>query len=143
MNKVINESILGAAIIRVLNAQNSEYRKFLDASAESRDIGISIVALFATLIPVINFVGNLATLTVLALGGHFVISGRLSLGDFAAFNSYIAILIFPIIIIGFMSNLIAQAAASYERIDSVLKAQETADTGTVEQPLKGNITLIC
>lgn len=141
LNKVINESILGAAIIRVLNAQNSEYRKFLDASAESRDIGISIVALFATLIPVINFVGNLATLTVLALGGHFVISGRLSLGDFAAFNSYIAILIFPIIIIGFMSNLIAQAAASYERIDSVLKAQETADTGTVEQPLKGEITL--
>ncbi len=141
LNKVINESILGAAIIRVLNSQNAEYRKFLDASAESRDIGISIVALFATLIPIINFVGNLATLTVLALGGHFVISGRLSLGDFAAFNSYITILIFPIIIIGFMSNLIAQAAASYERIDSVLKATETADTGTLDQPLKGDIAL--
>lgn len=141
LNKVINESILGAAIIRVLNSQNAEYRKFLDASAESRNIGISIVTLFATLIPVINFVGNLATLTVLALGGHFVISGRLSLGDFAAFNSYIALLIFPIIIIGFMSNLIAQAAASYERIDSVLNAKETADTGTLNQPLKGNITL--
>jgi ATP-binding cassette subfamily B protein len=141
LNKVINESILGAAIIRVLNSQNAEYRKFLDASAESRDIGISIVTLFATLIPVINFVGNLATLTVLALGGHFVISGRLSLGDFAAFNSYIAILIFPIIIIGFMSNLIAQAAASYERIDSVLKAKETADTGTLDQALLGNMTL--
>ena len=141
LNKVINESVLGAAIIRVLNSQNAEYRKFLDASAESRDIGISIVALFATLIPVINFVANLATLTVLALGGHFVISGRLSLGDFAAFNSYITILIFPIIIIGFMSNLIAQAAASYERIDSVLKAKETADTGTLNQPLKGEMTL--
>jgi ATP-binding cassette subfamily B protein len=141
LNKVINESILGAAIIRVLNSQNAEYRKFLDASAESRDIGISIVTLFATLIPVINFVGNLATLTVLALGGHFVISGRLSLGDFAAFNSYIAILIFPIIIIGFMSNLIAQAAASYERIDSVLKAKETADTGTLDRALLGNMAL--
>ena len=141
LNKVINESILGAAIIRVLNSQNTEYRKFLDASAESRDIGISIVALFATLIPVINFVGNLATLAVLALGGHFVISGSLSLGDFAAFNSYIVILIFPIIIIGFMSTLIAQAAASYERIDSVLKAAETADTGTLDKPLKGEIKL--
>ena len=141
LNKVINESILGAAIIRVLNSQNTEYRKFLGASAESRDIGISIVALFATLIPIITFVANLATLTVLALGGHFVISGRLSLGDFAAFNSYITILIFPIIIIGFMSNLIAQAAASYERIDSVLKAKETADTGTLDQALEGNITL--
>jgi ATP-binding cassette subfamily B protein len=141
LNKVINESILGAAIVRVLNSQSIEYRKFLGASAESRNIGISIVALFATLIPVINFVGNLATLTVLALGGHFVISGRLSLGDFAAFNSYITILIFPIIVIGFMSNLIAQAAASYERIDSVLIANETADTGTIEKPLEGNVVL--
>jgi ATP-binding cassette subfamily B protein len=75
------------------------------------------------------------------LGGHFVISGRLSLGDFAAFNSYITILIFPIIIIGFMSNLIAQAAASYERIDSVLTAKETADTGTIDKTLQGNMAL--
>jgi ATP-binding cassette subfamily B protein len=141
LNKVINESILGSAIIRVINSQQLEYKKFLSASAEARDIGISIVALFATLIPVITFVANLATLVILALGGHFVISGRLSLGDFAAFNSYVALLIFPIIIIGFMSNLIAQATASYERIDQVLKAPETADTGTIDSPLLGKIEM--
>ncbi len=141
LNKVINESILGAAIIRVINSQQQEYGKFLNASAEARDIGISIVTLFATLIPIINFVGNLATLTILALGGHMVIRGSLSLGDFAAFNSYVALIIFPIIIIGFISNLIAQATASFERIDSVLKAEETADTGTLDRPLKGNIEL--
>jgi ATP-binding cassette subfamily B protein len=141
LNKVITESILGSAIIRVMNSQQVEYSKFIDASAEARDIGISIVKLFATLIPVITFVANLATLIILALGGHFVISGRLSLGDFAAFNSYVTILIFPIIIIGFMSNLIAQATASYERINLVLKAQETADNGTIDNPLQGNIEL--
>jgi ATP-binding cassette subfamily B protein len=86
-------------------------------------------------------VANLATLVILALGGHFVISGKLSLGDFAAFNSYVTILIFPIIIIGFMSNLIAQATTSYERIDQVLKAPETADTGTIDKPLEGKIEL--
>jgi len=141
LNKVINESILGAAIIRVINSQQVEYRKFLNASAEARDLGISIVTLFATLIPLITFFANLATLTILVLGGHFVISGRLSLGDFAAFNSYVTILIFPIIVIGFISNLIAQASASYERIQSVLKAKETADTGTVEAPITGEIEL--
>ena len=141
LNKVINESILGSAIIRVINSQQHEYRKFLSASAEARDIGISIVTLFATLIPIINFLGNLATLTILALGGHFVISGKMSLGDFAAFNSYVMMLIFPIIVIGFMSNLIASATASYDRISEVLKAKETADTGTVETPIKGNIEL--
>ncbi len=141
LNRVINESILGSAIIRVLNSQQLEYNKFLKASAEGRDIGISIVTLFATLMPMISFFGNLATLSILSLGGHFVISGKLSLGDFAAFNSYVLLLIFPIIMIGFMSNLIASARVSYERIDEVLKAKETADTGTVESELRGNIEL--
>jgi len=141
LNKVINESILGAAIIRVINSQQQEYRKFLSASAEARDIGIGIVTLFATLIPIITFVANLATLTILVLGGHLVITDRMTLGDFAAFNSYVTLLIFPIIVIGFMSNLIAQATASYDRIVTVLNAEETADTGTIAEPLKGNIEL--
>jgi ATP-binding cassette subfamily B protein len=141
LNKVINESILGAAIIRVINSHQYEYKKFLDANTEAKSLGISILTLFATLIPVVTFIANLATLTILAMGGHFVIESRLSLGDFAAFNSYVTILIFPIIMIGFMSNLIAQASASYERIDKVLKAPETANTGTVEQELKGRVNL--
>ncbi len=139
LNKVINESILGSAIIRVINSQHQEYRKFLAANTEAKDLGISILTLFATLIPVITFLANLATLTILALGGHFVINGSMSLGDFAAFNSYVTILIFPIIVIGFMSNVIAQASASYERIDKVLKAPEAAGRGTVELALKGDI----
>ncbi|MCE4565139.1 ABC transporter ATP-binding protein [Maribellus sp. CM-23] len=141
LNKVINESILGAAIIRVINSQQTEYQKFLKASAEARDVGISIVTLFATLIPLITFFANLATLTILVLGGHLVISGNLSLGDFAAFNSYVTLLVFPIIVIGFISNMMAQASASYERIESVLLAEETADTGTIEKVLDGDIEL--
>jgi ATP-binding cassette subfamily B protein len=141
LNRVINESILGAAIIRVINSQQNEYRKFMEASAEAKNLGISILTLFATLIPVITFIANLAILTILALGGHFVINGSLSLGDFAAFNSYVSILIFPIIMIGFMSNLIAQATASYTRIDEVLKAPETADHGTNDTSLQGDIQL--
>lgn len=141
LNRVINESILGAAIIRVINSQQIEYRKFLNASAEARDLGISIVTLFATLIPLITFFGNLATLAILVMGGHFVISEQLSLGDFAAFNSYVTILIFPIIVIGFISNLIAQASASYERIESVLNQEDTADTGTIEKELEGDVEL--
>ncbi len=139
LNRIINESILGAAVIRVLNAQQSEYRKFMAASTEARDLGISIVTLFATLIPLITFVANMATLTILALGGHLVISGNLSLGDFAAFNSYVSLLIFPIIVIGFMSNLIARATASYERIDNVMKAPDSEVAGTIDKPLQGSI----
>jgi ATP-binding cassette subfamily B protein len=141
LNKVINESILGAALIRVLNAQFTEYNKFMDANSEAKNLGLSILRLFATLIPIIVLTSNLARLTVLALGGHFVISGSMTLGEFAAFNSYIAILIFPIIMIGFMSNVIARATASYQRIVHTLETPDFVDQGTVSKHLDGNIKL--
>ncbi|SEW45297.1 ATP-binding cassette, subfamily B [Chitinophaga sp. YR573] len=137
LNKIINESVLGAALIRVLNAQQPEYDRFIVANGKSRDLGTAIIRLFAGLIPVISFMSNMALLSVLLLGGHFVITGEMSLGNLAAFNSYIAILIFPIIVIGFMSNIIAQATTSYGRIYEVLNAPDTVEPGTVTDTLKG------
>lgn len=87
------------------------------------------------------FVSNLAVVTILALGGHFVIAGRMSLGNFAAFNSYIFLLIFPILMIGFMSNIIAQASASFQRINDVLDAPETNEGGDVTSNIEGNINI--
>jgi ATP-binding cassette, subfamily B, bacterial len=141
LNKVINESILGAALIRVINAQQSEYEKFLEANTEAKALGMSILRMFAWLIPIIVLTANLAGITILALGGHFVINGHMTLGDFAAFNSYLALLIFPIIMIGFMSNVIVQASASYQRLYTVLEQPELADDGTIQEPLAGEITL--
>src|SRR5215813_8346242 len=141
LNKVINESILGAALIRLVNSQQHEYEKFLAANTEARTISLSILRLFASLIPVIIFCTNLATLMILTLGGRFVIQGAMSLGDFTAFNSYLAILIFPVIVIGFMSNVIAQAGASYGRIGAVLFSPEKKDAGTLVSDLRGDIAV--
>ena len=139
LNKVINESILGAALIRVVNSQQLEYDKFLEANKKGLGFGLSILRLFAALIPIITFTANLAALAILALGGRFVIEGSMSLGDFAAFNSYLSLLIFPIILIGFMSNVIAQATASYQRISSILETPEAGGAGKVVTKLHGDI----
>ena len=141
LNKVINESILGAALIRVVNSQQLEYNKFLDANTKAKNFGLAILRLFAGLIPVITFTANMAALAILAMGGHFVISGSMSLGDFAAFNSYLSMLIFPILIIGFMSNVIAQATASYDRIRMVIETPDQVETGTITTALQGEIEL--
>ncbi|SHG19650.1 ABC transporter ATP-binding protein [Pedobacter caeni] len=141
LNKVINESILGAAIIRVINSQQLEYDKFLSANTQAKELGLSILKLFAGLIPFIIFIANMAALTILALGGHFVIQGTMSLGEFAAFNSYLSILIFPILVIGFMSNVIAQASTSYQRIEGVLNIAEVPSERPVSSPLKGELEL--
>lgn len=139
LNRAINESILGAALVRVLNSHKVEHAKFEGANADSRDLGLQIVGIFSGLIPTITFVANLATLIIVGLGGHFVISGSLSIGDFAAFSSYLGILIFPIIVVGFMSNIIAQASASYARIAEVLDAPVVEQKGTLTTALKGDI----
>ena len=141
LNKVINESILGSALIRLLNSQTTEYQKFLDANTQAMNISFGILRLFATLIPVITLATNIATLIILSLGGHFVMTGAMTLGSFTAFNSYLALLIFPIAILGFMSNVIAQAQASYGRITEVLTKPVTKTTGDeVAQP-HGDISL--
>lgn len=139
LNKIINESILGSALIRVINSQNLETAKFLEANSRARDFGLSILRMFAGLIPVISFTANLSALTILALGGHYVINGTMSLGEFAAFNSYLTMLIFPILVIGFMSNIIAQATASYTRIGMILNAPDMKDEGTLTDTITGDI----
>jgi len=141
LNRVINESILGAALIRLLNTQQMEYDKFLAANTEAKDIGLRTLRMFAAMIPVITFAANLATVTILLVGGRFVIAGTMSLGDFTAFNSYLFILIFPIILIGFMSNVIAQATASFLRLGVVLNAPDQQKTGGLVRDLRGDIAL--
>ena len=141
LNKVINESILGAALIRLLNSQQYEYQKFVDANSEAKGISMSILRLFASIIPVIIFTTNLATLIILTLGGHFVINDSMTLGEFSAFYSYLSILVFPIILIGFMSNVIAQAQASYARIAAVLTSEDQKERGTLTGTISGNVSL--
>ncbi|MBP9711639.1 MAG: ABC transporter ATP-binding protein [Candidatus Pacebacteria bacterium] len=139
LNKVINESILGALLIRVINSKNLEHQKFDQANSNARTLGLKILGYFSLMIPIITFVANLGTLIILTLGGHFVINGSMSIGDFTAFNSYVAILIFPIFIIGFMMNIISQAQASYARISNVLTAPEILDGGNTKKEIKGEI----
>lgn len=141
LNRIINESILGSSLIRLLNSQAVEYDKFLAANVKAKEIGMSILRLFAAMIPIITFATNLATLAIVAFGGHLVISGGLTLGNFTAFNSYLSILIFPILIIGFMSNVVAQATASYDRITTVLTAPPPPADGTLKADIRGDIAV--
>jgi ATP-binding cassette subfamily B protein len=65
----------------------------------------------------------------------------MTLGDFTEFNTYLAILVFPVIIIGFMSNVMAQATASYQRISVILEAPDRKESGHLTATLAGDIQL--
>lgn len=139
LNKVINENIVGSTLIRVLNSQKYEFEKFLGLSTESKENGIKILSNFALFIPSVVFISNLATLIIFVLGGYFVIQDKMTLGDFSAFNSYLAILFFPILLIGFMTNIINQASTSYTRISEVLEKTREEYIGSINIKPEGNI----
>lgn len=141
LNKVINESILGAYLIRVLNSESSEIDKFYKVNCEAKSIWMKILKSFATLIPLVTFIASIATLVILTLWGYYVIAWTMTLWDFTAFNSYVALLIFPILIIWIMSNLIAQASASFERISEILDKEEILNSGSIKNKLKGDIII--
>ena len=82
---MINESIVGSSLIRVLNAGSYEEKKFDVVNNKAKDIGTKITVGFATLLPVINLVVNAAFLIVLGYGGYQIIEGTLSVGEFSAF----------------------------------------------------------
>lgn len=141
LNRMINESILGAALVRVLNTGHLEMQKFAEPNEDSRRVGLRIIGLFAALVPTITWVSGLGTLIILTLGGYFVIQGRMTLGELTAFTIYMGLLTFPILVMGFTSNLIARASASYQRIYEVLKRAQPDSITAQGQVLDGGLRL--
>ncbi len=138
-NGVLNESVVGAAIVRVFHSGSLEHKKFDAKNTAARANGMQILRYFSFVIPVIGIIANLASLIILILGGHFVMSQSMTLGDFTAFNSYVFILIFPIIMLGFVSSIISRAQASYDRIKEVLNLSDEKDTGIHVSKLHGDV----
>ncbi len=139
INKVVNESIIAASLVRVLNAQTLEQTKFTEVNGASYKLGINIVKSFASLFPVINLLANTATLAILWFGGLKTIQGELTLGNFTAFFAYSGMLFAPIFIIAFISTMISRAVISWQRVNSVLQAPLEEINGTVTTAIKGEI----
>lgn len=139
LNAVISESVVGAALVRVFNARETERSKFKVVNTESLDMGMKILRYFSFLIPIIGIVANLAVLVILLLGGKFVIGGTMTIGEFTAFNGYVFILIFPIIMSGFVSSMLARAQASYGRIADVINLPPEVDHSTERGQIRGDI----
>lgn len=139
LNKVINESIIASSLIRIINSQEWEFLKFNAISQEARQVGLSILKLFSSLVPLIGLIANASIVAILLIGGKSIVFGTFTIGSFIAFLSYISMLIFPIVILGFISNLIARAVVSFDRVNQILEAPAEKIYGDLDTEIKGNI----
>ncbi len=139
VNKIINESVVGAALIRVLHASLEELKKFAGINAKTRDVGLGIVKSFSALIPAVVFLAHMTTLIIIWFGGRSVIGGTLTIGEFSAFLSYTTLFIWPLFVLSFVGPQIGRGMVSVRRINEVLDSEIPADTGIYEGDLKGDI----
>ena len=141
INKVINESIIAAPLVRVLNAEKFELKKFDEVNLNGTNIAKKIVSYFAALVPIIMFLSSLSILVVLYYGGLQVTRGNLTLGEMSAFFSYTSFFIWPFFVLAFSSQFVSRAQVSFDRINLVLKQEDQIEplTSKISEKVKGKI----
>lgn len=143
LNTVLQENLAGVRVVKAFVREDYESQRYAGANRELYDINIKIGRLFATMVPLVFFIANLALLLVYWIGGTQVIAGRLSLGRMLAFANYMMMAFFPALMLTFVLTMVAQAGASAERIFEVLDARsEVTDRPGARElpPVAGRVT---
>jgi ATP-binding cassette subfamily B protein len=135
------ENFSGARLIRAFAQEEAEIASFETANREYIKRSLYLVRLMAMLWPTLEFVLGLSLMITLLVGGHEVVSHRISVGEFTAFNVYMVQLTWPMIAVGWVVNLFQRGTASVVRIDELLKQQpDIADSPTAtDSPVAGDI----
>jgi ATP-binding cassette, subfamily B, multidrug efflux pump len=117
------ENFSGARLIRAFAQEEAEIASFETANFEYIKRSLHLVRLMAMLWPTLEFVLGLSLMITLLVGGHEVVSHRISVGQFTSFNVYMVQLTWPMIAVGWVVNLFQRGTASIVRIDELLKQQ--------------------
>jgi ATP-binding cassette, subfamily B, multidrug efflux pump len=122
------ENFSGIRTIKAYAQEEAEIRVFHEANESYRRLNVRYVLLSGLLWPTITVILSLIGAVVLLVGGQFIAAGTMSLGDLVLFNSYLALLAWPMIAFGWTVNLYQQASASMGRIAEVLHRRPTIAT---------------
>lgn len=138
----VQETVAGISVIQAYNQEGPNQRKFEEDCRSYYQRSMEMVKARGIVFPLLGAIASLATLIVLGVGGREVILGRLTLGDFVAFNGYLGLLLWPTIAMGWILTVIQRGLAALTRIQAILATpSETADEpeAVALQGLKGKI----
>lgn len=121
LTEVVRERFAGIRIIKAHNRQKEEAAKVLSASRTYIDRNIRLVKIIGAFFPMMLLFSNLSLAIVLYLGGRQAIMLTITPGDFVAFISYLGLLTWPMMAMGWVTNLIQRGRASLDRIDRILQ----------------------
>jgi ATP-binding cassette subfamily B multidrug efflux pump len=140
----VREAIAGIRVIKAYVLEEREGKKLSQLSQDYIQKNLNVTKVWGMFFPIILFFSNLSMAIVLYLGGKLTIFQSISTGDFVAFMSYLGLLAWPMMALGWAINVIQRGGASMDRLNRIFaEAPEIFDsTGVIPLgPLKGSIDI--
>ena len=120
LNTTAQENIAGVRLVKAFAREKHEILKFLQLNKKNYDLNVAQSGIIAKYFPKIEFFTNFPIVFMVTLGGMLVVNKSMSIGTLVAFNGYIWSLIWPLRMIGWLTNMISQNNASCKKIFSIL-----------------------
>jgi ATP-binding cassette subfamily B protein len=117
------ENYSGVRLIRAFAREESQIGLFERLNRQYIGRALRLVQLMGMLWPTLEFILGISMVITLLAGGHLVLAHRIDVGQFVAFSTYMIMLIWPIIAVGWVINIFQRGTASVMRIDEILKAE--------------------
>jgi ATP-binding cassette subfamily B protein len=126
------ENISGIQQVKAYVQEEREIARFAALCREYRERNLSMAVVRGAMVSLIGVVTGVGSLIVLYVGGRLVIAGRMGLGDFVAFNAYLAMLAWPTVALGWILNTFQRGVGAMERLEEVLGARPLVPAATDE-----------
>ena len=146
----VQESLAGIRVLKAFVQEDADFKAFETASENSMEKNLAVVKLRAVFGPALDAVTGISLLLTLLFGGRMVLEGQISIGQFVAFNSYIGMLVWPMIACGDCINTFSQASAAFQRISCIFREEAdivdrypglSADLSACSGHIRGDISI--
>jgi ATP-binding cassette subfamily B protein len=116
-----HENLSGVRVVRAYRQERAEIAQFRELSEVYLGKNLELARVQGLFFPLLTLLGGLSGVVVLYVGGGLVISGSVTVGEFVAFGVYLAMLVWPMIALGWAVNLVQRGAASMARINQLFQ----------------------
>jgi ATP-binding cassette subfamily B protein len=117
------ENLAGTRVVRAYGQESAEVARFDEVNAEYARRNVALAQLNGVMNPAFGLLAGVGAAVVLGVGGSLALRGQITVGAFVAFGLYLAMLTWPLIALGWVTNLFQRGAASMARITEVLDAR--------------------
>jgi len=121
MTEMIRERFAGIRIIKAYNKEQNETERIFHSSQAYIQNNIKLATITAAFFPMVLLFSNISLVIIIGMGGRLTIISSITAGDFVAFINYLALLTWPMMALGWLTNLIQRGAASLDRINKILE----------------------